>query len=98
MGKGCAYSMRGVGANVIVSEVDPICALQACIDGYQVSTIEDVVDQCDIFITTTGNKNIILVEHMAKMKDNAIVGNNIKIILYSYYWYKMNVNRKYWSF
>merc|ERR1712072_1490373 len=67
--------MGAAGARVIVSEIDPICALQAAMEGYQVATIEDVVDQVDIFITTTGNKDIIMVKHMEKMKNNAIVGN-----------------------
>src|SRR5215211_5867603 len=75
VGKGCAQALRGQGARVIVTEIDPICALQAAMEGYQVATIDDVVDKADIFITATGNHNIITVEHMAKMKDKAIVGN-----------------------
>ena len=75
VGKGAAEALRGQGARVIVSEVDPICALQAAMDGYEVARIEDVVDRADFFITTTGNKDIIRVEHMAAMKDKAIVGN-----------------------
>mmetsp|Transcript_18936 Transcript_18936/g.47284 ORF Transcript_18936/g.47284 Transcript_18936/m.47284 type:complete len:486 (-) Transcript_18936:914-2371(-) len=75
VGKGSAMAMKGAGARVMIAECDPICALQACMEGYEVTTIEDVVDQCDIFITTTGNFNIIRTEHMAKMKNNAIVGN-----------------------
>ena len=75
VGKGCAESLRGQGARVIVTEVDPICALQAAMDGYQVTTLEDVVGIADIFITTTGNKDIILAGHMEKMKHQAIVGN-----------------------
>lgn len=75
VGKGAAEALRGQGARVIVSEVDPICALQAAMDGYEVTTIEDVVDRADFFITTTGNKDVIRVEHMAAMKDKAIVGN-----------------------
>ncbi len=75
VGKGCAQSLRGQGARVIVTEIDPICALQAAMEGYQVTTIEDVVSEADIFITATGNYNIITVEHMARMKDGAIVGN-----------------------
>lgn len=67
--------MRGSGARVYVAEVDPICALQACMEGYEVVRIEDVIDQIDIFITATGNKDIIKASHMAKMKNNAIVGN-----------------------
>jgi adenosylhomocysteinase len=63
------------GARVIVSEIDPICALQAAMEGLTVAPLEDVVGQCDIFITTTGNKDIIMVDDMAKMKNNAIVGN-----------------------
>lgn len=75
VGKGSAESLRGQGARVIVSEIDPICALQAAMDGYQVLPIDDVLDQADIFITATGNKDVITVEHMAKMKHQAIVGN-----------------------
>ncbi|MDE0573815.1 adenosylhomocysteinase [Demequina sp. B12] len=75
VGKGAAEALRGQGARVIVSEVDPICALQAVMDGYEVARIEDVVERADFFITTTGNKDIIRVEHMAAMKDKAIVGN-----------------------
>ncbi|MFJ7023581.1 adenosylhomocysteinase [Streptomyces sp. NPDC101117] len=75
VGKGCAESLRGQGARVIVTEIDPICALQAAMDGYQVTTLDEVVETADIFITTTGNKDIILASHMAKMKHQAIVGN-----------------------
>ncbi|MEU6262294.1 adenosylhomocysteinase [Saccharopolyspora shandongensis] len=75
VGKGCAESLRGQGARVIVTEVDPICALQAVMDGYQVTTLEEVVGIADIFVTTTGNFNIITAEHMAEMKHQAIVGN-----------------------
>jgi adenosylhomocysteinase len=75
VGKGCAESLRGQGARVIVTEVDPICALQAAMDGYQVTTLEDVVGVADIFVTTTGNKDIILAGHMERMKHQAIVGN-----------------------
>ncbi len=75
VGKGCAESLRGQGARVIVTEVDPICALQAVMDGYEVNTIEQVVDTADIIITTTGNKDIILAGHMARMKHQAILGN-----------------------
>jgi adenosylhomocysteinase len=75
VGKGCAQSLKGQGARIIVTEIDPICALQACMEGYQVLTVEDVLATADIFITTTGNRDIITVEHMAKMKNNAIVGN-----------------------
>ena len=75
VGKGCAQALRGQGARVIITEIDPICALQAAMEGYQVTTLEDVVATADIFITATGNKNIITVDHMAKMKDKAIVGN-----------------------
>jgi len=75
VGKGCCQSLRGQGARVIVTEIDPICALQALMEGYQVARIEDVVDEADIFITTTGNFNIITAAHMARMKHNAIVGN-----------------------
>src|SRR5688572_4009790 len=75
VGKGCAESLRGQGARVIVTEVDPICALQAAMDGYQVTTLDEVVGTADIFITATGNKDIIAADDMAKMKDKAIVGN-----------------------
>ncbi len=75
VGKGCAQSLRGQGARVVVTEIDPICALQAAMEGYQVVRLEDVLDSADIFITTTGNKDIITAEHMARMKHNAIVGN-----------------------
>merc|ERR1719486_1614890 len=75
VGKGCAFAMRGAGARVIISEIDPICALQACMEGYQVATIEQVVGEIDIFVTTTGNFKIITLESMKKMKNNAIVGN-----------------------
>ena len=75
VGKGCAESLRGQGARVIVTEIDPICALQAAMDGYQVLTLEDVVETADIFITTTGNFNIIMAADMARMKQGAIVGN-----------------------
>jgi adenosylhomocysteinase len=75
VGKGCAQSLRGQGARVIVTEIDPICALQAAMEGYQVTTLEDVVDTADIFISATGNKDIITAEHMARMKHQAIVGN-----------------------
>ena len=75
VGKGSAQALKAAGARVIVSEIDPICALQAAMDGFQVAPIEDVVDIVDIFITTTGNKDIIMVHHMEKMKNNAIVGN-----------------------
>ncbi|MBT2493445.1 adenosylhomocysteinase [Streptomyces sp. ISL-96] len=74
-GKGCAESLRGQGARVIITEIDPICALQAAMDGYQVATLDDVVSTADIFITTTGNKDIIMAADMAKMKHQAIVGN-----------------------
>jgi adenosylhomocysteinase len=75
VGKGCCQSLRAQGARVIVTEIDPICALQAAMEGYEVATLEDVVETADIFITATGNKNIITAEHMARMKDKAIVGN-----------------------
>jgi adenosylhomocysteinase len=75
VGKGCAESLRGQGARVIVTEIDPICALQAAMDGYQVATLEDVVETADIFVTATGNYNIIMAGDMAKMKQGAIVGN-----------------------
>ncbi|MFE9688688.1 adenosylhomocysteinase [Micromonospora sp. NPDC005806] len=75
VGKGCAESLRGQGARVVVTEVDPICALQAAMDGYQVATLDDVVEQADIFITATGCFSVITNEHMARMKHQAIVGN-----------------------
>jgi adenosylhomocysteinase len=75
VGKGCARSLRGYGARVIVTEIDPICALQAAMEGYQVATIEDVVGECNIFVTTTGNKDVITAEHLAAMPDQAIVCN-----------------------
>jgi len=75
VGKGCAESLRGQGARVIVTEIDPICALQAAMQGYEVTTLERVLDRADIYITATGNKDIITAEHMARMKHQAIVGN-----------------------
>jgi adenosylhomocysteinase len=75
VGKGCAQALRGQGCRVIVTEIDPICALQAAMEGYQVTTLDEVVGSADIFITTTGNVNIITAEHMSRMKDKAIVGN-----------------------
>ncbi len=75
VGKGCAASLRGQGAIVVVTEIDPICALQAAMDGHQVVRLDEVVERADLFITATGNRNIITAEHMAKMKHQAIVGN-----------------------
>jgi adenosylhomocysteinase len=75
VGKGCAESLRGQGARVIVTEIDPICALQAAMHGYDVKTLEDVIETADIFITATGNKDIITADHMTRMKHQAIVGN-----------------------
>ena len=75
VGKGSAASLRGAGARVKVTEIDPICALQAAMDGFEVTTLEDVASSADIFITTTGNKDVIRIEHMREMKDMAIVGN-----------------------
>jgi adenosylhomocysteinase len=75
VGKGCAEALRGQGARVIITEIDPICALQAAMDGYQVTTLNDVVDTADIFVTATGNFNIITAEHMGRMKHQAIVCN-----------------------
>jgi adenosylhomocysteinase len=75
VGKGCAESLAGQGARVLIAEIDPICALQAAMEGYQVVTIDDVVGDVDIFITATGNKDIITADHMARMKHQAIVGN-----------------------
>jgi adenosylhomocysteinase len=75
VGKGCASSLRGQGARVIVTEIDPICALQAAMEGHEVRTLDEVVETADIFVTATGNKDIITVDHMARMTHNAIVGN-----------------------
>ena len=75
VGKGCAQSMRGFGARVIVTEIDPICALQAAMEGYEVATVEDALKEADIFVTTTGNRDVITFDHMAAMKDQAIVCN-----------------------
>jgi adenosylhomocysteinase len=75
VGKGCAFALRGSGARVLVTEIDPICALQACMEGFQVVTMEQVVGEIDIFTSATGNFDIITLEHMKKMKNNAIVGN-----------------------
>ncbi|MFD2471103.1 adenosylhomocysteinase [Amycolatopsis silviterrae] len=75
VGKGAAESLRGQGARVIITEIDPICALQAMMDGYEVKRLETVLDEGDIYVTTTGNKNVVMVEHMARMKHQAIVGN-----------------------
>jgi adenosylhomocysteinase len=75
VGKGCAQALRGQGCRVIITEIDPICALQAAMEGYEVTRLEDVLETADIFITATGNLNIITVEHMKRMKDKAIVGN-----------------------
>ncbi len=75
VGKGCAQSMRSYGARVIVTEIDPICALQAAMEGFEVKTIEDALDEGNIFVTATGNKDVITAEHMSKMKDQSIVCN-----------------------
>lgn len=75
VGKGCAHSMRSYGARVIVTEIDPICALQAAMEGFEVSTMDDAVTEGNIFVTTTGNKDVVTAEHMARMKDQAIVCN-----------------------
>ncbi|HWI24107.1 MAG TPA: adenosylhomocysteinase, partial [Lysobacter sp.] len=75
VGKGCADSLRGQGGRVIVTEIDPICALQAAMEGYQVARLEDVVETADIFITATGNKDVVTVDQMSRMKHQAIVGN-----------------------
>merc|ERR1712029_1204147 len=72
---GCAFALRGAGARVLVTEIDPICALQACMEGFQVVTMEDVVGEIDIFTSATGNYDIITLAHMKQMKNNAIVGN-----------------------
>ena len=75
VGKGCAASLKGQGARVIITEIDPICALQAAMDGYQVTTLDEVVSTADIFVTATGNRDIITADHMSAMKHQAIVGN-----------------------
>jgi adenosylhomocysteinase len=75
VGKGCAQALAGQKCRIVVTEIDPICALQACMDGYQVVRLEDVIDKADIFVTATGNVNIITADHMKRMKHNAIVGN-----------------------
>ena len=75
VGKGCAQSLRGQGCRVIITEIDPICALQAAMEGYEVNTLENMVETADIFVTATGNKSVITAAHMARMKDKAIVGN-----------------------
>ncbi len=75
VGKGCAEALRGQGCRVVVTEIDPICALQAAMQGYEVATVEDYVEKADVFVTATGNVSIITAEHMARMKDKAIVGN-----------------------
>jgi adenosylhomocysteinase len=75
VGKGCAQALEGQGARVVITEIDPICALQAAMEGFEVTALDDVVSKADIFITATGNKDIITTAHMARMKDKAIVGN-----------------------
>jgi adenosylhomocysteinase len=75
VGKGCAQALKGQGSRVVITEIDPICALQAALEGYQVTTLEDIIDVADIFISATGNKNVITVEHMSRMKDKAIIAN-----------------------
>jgi adenosylhomocysteinase len=75
VGKGCAQSLRGQGARVIITEIDPICALQAAMEGYEVTTLDDIVETADLFVTTTGNMSVITVDAMSRMKHNAIVGN-----------------------
>jgi adenosylhomocysteinase len=75
VGKGCAQALRGQGCRVIVTEIDPIVALQAAMEGFQVSKVEDVVETADIFVTATGNYNVLTAEHMSRMKDKAVVGN-----------------------
>ncbi len=76
VGKGCAEALRGQGCRVIVTEIDPTCALQAAMQGYEVKTMEDVVATADIFVTATGNFNIVTAEHMSKMKDTAVQMNS----------------------
>jgi adenosylhomocysteinase len=75
VGKGCAHSLKGFGARVIVTEIDPICALQAAMEGFQVATVEDTLGIGDIYVTTTGNRDVITLEHMSKMKNHALVCN-----------------------
>ena len=75
VGKGCAQALKGQGARVMVTEIDPICALQAAMEGYTVVRLDDVVDRADVFITATGNRDVITASHMARMKDKAIIGN-----------------------
>jgi adenosylhomocysteinase len=75
VGKGCAQALKGQGARVVVTEIDPICALQAAMDGFEVRPVEDVIGEADVFVTATGNRDVITAEHMARMKDKAIVGN-----------------------
>jgi adenosylhomocysteinase len=75
VGKGCAQALRGQGTRVVVTEIDPICALQAAMDGFEVRTIEDVIETADVFITATGNRDVLTADHMSRMKDKAIVGN-----------------------
>ncbi len=75
VGKGCAQSMRGFGARVIVTEIDPICALQGAMEGYEITTLEDALEKADIFVTATGNRDVITADHMSRMKDQAIVCN-----------------------
>jgi adenosylhomocysteinase len=75
VGKGCAQALRGQGCRVVITEIDPICALQAAMEGYEVTTLDDVLERADVFVTATGNFNIISAEHMSRMKDKAIVGN-----------------------
>ncbi len=75
VGKGCAQAMRGQGARVLITEIDPICALQACMEGYQVVTVDDVVGDCDLFVTATGNMEVLSADQMSRMKDKAIVCN-----------------------
>ena len=75
MGKGCAQALRGQGTRVVITEIDPICALQAAMEGFQVLRVEDIVETADLFVSATGNSNVITADHMARMKHNAIVGN-----------------------
>jgi len=75
VGKGCAQAMKSAGARVFVTEIDPICALQACMEGYGVMPLEDIIEEVDIVVTATGNKGIVMAAHMQRMKNNAIVGN-----------------------
>merc|ERR1711869_28168 len=80
VGKGCAFAMRGAGARVLITEIDPICALQACMEGFQVVKIESVIDEVDIFTSATGNFNIITLEHMKNWKETKAYKNDVYLL------------------